>query len=454
MKRLCIILISLLLLAACQPTPAEEAVVNKAEHSIKDTLSAKDADPYLYEAPSHWTETIEMKNLDIVIDADVVLPETGRYPLQTIQRHEFTGTDVLNLLNACFAGPFALRENRYSMAELDEDLRMELRGNVIDSDEVTGEVTFEPLTEDTETLLALRERMAQCPAEDTFVPLDPAALSPRSDPYVIRAGDGTLLYVTFRTDALMISTSRNGQMQNEHEVWVGGFYGEPWHKGIDHITITEDDAKSKANAVLNRAGLSDQFGIGLIEKGRLARAVVEKPYYEVLSEGYILRISRNGGGYVPFPQGGGMYEEDQKSAMFEKPTEESYAQRWRQDWMELYVSDSGVGYVGWFDPNEFVTEANGNVVLMPFDEIRAHIRDDLNYSYAWSGEGNRGISELHVKKIVLSCAIARIPNDPDEAALVPAWVVVYSDSRSEKVKGHEKLMLINAIDGSYLHIGA
>ncbi len=454
MKRLLIVFLSLLLLCACVPTPTEEAIVNKAEHSIKDTLSAKDAEAYRYEAPSHWTETIEMKKLNIVIDADVILPESGRYPLQTIQRHEFTGTDVLNLLNACFAGPFALRENRYSMTELDEDLRMELRGNVIDSDEVTGEVIFEPLTEDTETLLELRERMAECPAEDTFVPLDPAALSPRSDPYVIRTSDGTLLYVMFRTDALMISTSRNGQMQNEHEVWVGGFYGEPWHKGIDHITITEGDAKSKANAVLEHAGLSDQFGVGLIEKGRLARAIAEEPYYEVLSEGYILRVSRNGGGYVPFPQGGGMYEEDQKSAMFEKPTEESYAQRWRQDWMELYVSDSGVGYVGWFDPNEFVTEANGNVVLMPFDEIRAHIRDDLNYSYAWSDEGNRGISELHVKKIVLSCAIARIPNDPDEAALVPAWVVVYSDSRSEKVKGHEKLMLINAIDGSYLHIGA
>ncbi len=136
------------------------------------------------------------------------------------------------------------------------------------------------------------------------------------------------------------------------------------------------------------------------------------------------------------------------------PIEESYAQRWLQDWMELYVSDGGVGYVGWFDPNEFVTEANGNVVLMPFDEIQNRIRDDLNYSYAWSDESNRGISELHVKKIVLSCAIVRIPNDPDEAALVPAWVVVYNDSRSEKVKGHEKLMLINAIDGSYLHVGA
>ena len=91
------------------------------------------------------------------------------------------------------------------------------------------------------------------------------------------------------------------------------------------------------------------------------------------------------------------------------------------------------------------------VALMPFDDIRAHIRDDLRFSYAWTDEGNNGITELHIKRIVLSCAIERIPNDPDEAALVPAWVVVYNDNRSEITKQHDKIMLINAINGSYLH---
>ena len=452
MKRIIPILLCLFLLA-CVPTPKEEAVVNKADHSIKDTLSAPDAETYRFEAPERWEETIEMKNLNIVIDADVVLPETDRYPLQTIKRHTFTGEDVQTLLNACFTGPFELRENTYSMAELEEDIRFELRGNAVDWDDETGEVTFEPLTEDTERLTELRTMMAQCPAEDTFVPFDPAKLSTRSEPYVIRTGDGTLLYLSFQKSAIQVQTARNGQVQDEHTVWGGGFIGEPWHRTLDHITVTEEEAKEKAAAVLDRAGLSRQFGVGLMEKGRIACAIVEEPYYQVLSEGYILRISRNGGGYVPFPQGGGVFEEDQKSALFEMPTEESFAQEWSQDWFELYVSENGVGYVGWFDPNELVTEASENVQLMSFSEIQSHIRDNLRYSYAWTDEDSRGITELHVSKIILSCAIERIPNDPDEAALVPAWVVVYNDSRSEKVKGHEKLMLINAIDGSYLHVG-
>ena len=452
MKRIIPLLLCLFLLA-CVPTPDREAVVNKADHSIRDTLAAPDAETYRYEAPERWEETIGMKNLNIVIDADVVLPETDRYPLQTIRRHTFTGEDAMTLLSACFVGPFTLRENTYSMAELEEDIRFELRGNAVDWDDETGEVTFEPLTEDTERLTELRTMMAQCSAEDTFVPFDPAKLSTRSEPYVIRTGDGTLLYLSFQKSAIQVQTVRNGQVQDEHTVWIGGFIGEPWHKTLDHITISEAAATETANAVLDRAGLSRQFGVGLTEKGRIARATVEEPYYQVLSEGYILRISRNGGGYVPFPQGGGVFEEDQRSALFEMPTEESYAQRWSQDWFELYVSENGVGYVGWFDPNELVTEASDNVQLMPFSEIQSHIRDDLRYSYAWTDEDSSGITELHVSKIILSCAIERIPDDPDEAALVPAWVVVYNDSRSEKVKGHEKLMLINAIDGSYLHVG-
>ena len=115
---------------------------------------------------------------------------------------------------------------------------------------------------------------------------------------------------------------------------------------------------------------------------------------------------------------------------------------------------SGVGFAGWYQPNEFVTDANENVRLMPFEEIQAHIRDDLRFAYAWTDENNRNITELHVKKIVLSCAIERIPDDPDEAALVPAWVIVYNDSRSEKVKHTDRIMLISALDGSYLHVGS
>ncbi len=452
MKRILILLLSLILLLACVPTPDEEAIVNRADGLLEQALSVPRSETYRYEAPPRWTETISMKNLEIMIDADIALPDCDTYPVQTIRRHTFTGEDVCNLLNAAFQGPFELRENRYSMQELEEDIRMELRGNAVDWDDETGEVTWQPLAEDTEALIELKEKMAQCPSEDTFVPLKPNLLTHRREPYAVRAADGTMLYVTFRKDTIAVLPSRLGDIQDETVVWQGGYIGEPWHQTIDHIVVSEDEAQHACEAFLNRANLSAQFGVGMCSKGRSIRPIVEEPYYEVLSEGYILHIARNGGGYIPYPQGGGVLMEDSLSAMVEKTTEENFMRQWHMDWMEVYVSEHGIEGVCWFDPNEYVMNANENVQLMPFEEIQTRIRYDLRFSYAWSDENSRGISELHVKKIVLSCAISQLANNPDEAVLVPAWIVVYSNNRKEKTRGHDSLMAINAIDGSYMHI--
>ena len=451
MKKPLVLCLAFLLLA-CVPTPDREAVVNRADGSMEQALSAPRSEAYRYEAPDHWTETISMKNLEIQIDADIVKKDTDVYPVQTIKRHTFTGEDVCILLNAAFQGPFELRENRYSMSEIEEDIRMELRGNAIDWDDETGEVTWEPLTEDTETLIELKERMAQCSAEDTFVPLKPEMLSCSNEPFAIRTADGTVLYVRFTEVEISVLPFRSGDIQNETIVWQGGYIGEPWHRTIDHIVVSEAEAQSIGEAFLGRAGLSGQFGVGLLEKGRSIRPTVEAPYHKVLSEGYILYVSRNGGSYVPYPQGAGILTEDSMSALKGTITEETYAQIWQPDWMEVYVTENGIEAVRWYDPNEYVMNANENVQLMPFDAVQTHIRDDLRFGYAWSDEGNRGVAELHVKKIVLSCAIARLPNNTDEAVLVPTWIVVYNSSRKEKVHGFDMLMLINAIDGSIIHV--
>ena len=122
MKRVLILLL-LLFLLACVPTPDHEAVVNKSDNAMQQALTAPKSDVNRYEAPAHWDETIEMKNLAIRFDADIELPDGDVYPVQTIRRHEFTPEDAMNLLNACFTGPFELRENTCSIAEIDEDIR-------------------------------------------------------------------------------------------------------------------------------------------------------------------------------------------------------------------------------------------------------------------------------------------------------------------------------------------
>ena len=449
MKRL-ISLLLILLLLACVPTPSEEVIVNKSDGSMVQAIAAPKAETVRYEAPAHWEETVSMKNLKIKFDADVILPEGNVYPVQTVRRHEFTPEDVFALLNACFTGPFELRENRYGMPEIEEDIRLLLRGNLVDWDDETGEVIWEPFTEEPEELAELKEKMAQCPVEDTFVPLEPSRLTYDNDPTVLRAADGRLLYLRYTKNALHIRTARNVDVQNEATVYQGGFVGEPWHRTLDQVTISEKTACETADRFLSKAGLADQFGVGYIEKARMVRATVEAPYYEELSEGYLLHLARSGGGYVPYPQGGGYFSEDSASAMHRSLTEADFSQKWSMDWIMAYVTENGIESIEWYEPNEYVKEANENVVLMPFDEAQKHIRDTMKHCYAWTDEGGAAF-EIHVKKIILSCSISRLPNNPDEAVLAPVWVVVYQNSRYKTALKHDSILLINALDGSFQH---
>ncbi len=451
MKRM-ISLLLIFLLLACVPTPSEEVIVNKSDGSMVQAIAAPKAEAARYEAPARWEETVSLKNLKIRFDADVILPEGTVYPVQTVRRHAFTPEDVIKLLNTCFPGPFELRENRYGMEEIEEDIRLLLRGRLVDWDDETGEVTWEPFTEEPEELTELKEKMAQCPAEDTFVPLEPKLLQYGNEQTVLRSADGRLLYLQFTKNTLRISTARAAEVQSETTVYQGGFIGEPWHKTLDHVTIPEETACDIADRFLLSARLADQFGVGYIEKARIARATAEEPYYEELSEGYLLHLARSGG-YVPYPQGGGYFNEDSASAMHRSLTEADFQQKWSMDWIMAYVTENGIESIEWYDPNEYVQEANENVVLLPFDEIQKHIRDTLKFCYSWTDDKQGGyrFGEIDVKKIILSCSISRLPDNPDEAVLAPTWVVVYENSRYATTMKHDSILLINAIDGSFQH---
>ena len=153
---------------------------------------------------------------------------------------------------------------------------------------------------------------------------------------------------------------------------------------------------------------------------------------------------------MPYPQGGGYFNEDSASAMHRSLTEADFSQKWSMDWIMAYVTENGIESIEWYDPNEYVKEANENVVLMPFDEAQKHIRDTMKHCYAWTDEGGAAF-EIHVKKIILSCSISRLPNNPDEAVLAPVWVVVYQNSRYKTALKHDSILLINALDGSFQH---
>ena len=97
---------------ACQPTPAEEIVIQKDLDAVLDEqaqqaaqepeVSATPAQPY--EAPERWEEELELPYLTFHIQADVITPEITQYPVLCVKSRTLTPEDVLKRLAPLFDG--------------------------------------------------------------------------------------------------------------------------------------------------------------------------------------------------------------------------------------------------------------------------------------------------------------------------------------------------------------
>ena len=75
-KKVASCLLAAALLAACQPTPEEDVVVNKGDGALEEAIAAEALPPARYEAP----ETLRLdpfgtETFQVVVDAEVCVPD-------------------------------------------------------------------------------------------------------------------------------------------------------------------------------------------------------------------------------------------------------------------------------------------------------------------------------------------------------------------------------------------
>jgi PBP1b-binding outer membrane lipoprotein LpoB len=90
-----LLLVTAMLLSACQPTPKVQIVVNKGgdamEQMVKQT-SDPSAQSSAYTAPENWKEDINNENGEsfIKIDAPVNMPDVDKYPVIEVKPGKFS----------------------------------------------------------------------------------------------------------------------------------------------------------------------------------------------------------------------------------------------------------------------------------------------------------------------------------------------------------------------------
>ena len=105
-KRAAVLLLAcgMIWLAACQPTPEEEVVINKNEGSQGSTVGAQDTESQQYSLPKQRTDAIEYHNgkLRVNIDADIYAPKTESFSTYEIVPDKISQSQTEKLVEVLF----------------------------------------------------------------------------------------------------------------------------------------------------------------------------------------------------------------------------------------------------------------------------------------------------------------------------------------------------------------
>ena len=115
----------------------------------------------------------------------------------------------------------------------------------------------------------------------------------------------------------------------------------------------------------------------------------------------------------------------------------------------MLVTEDGVLALAWTVPQRVAGVANENVQLLPFEEIQQHIRDLINFGAAERRyENDEG--DLLISRVVLGAVVQRIPYETETAYLAPVWIVQMTTENEMEYHADPTIMMVNAIDGSFI----
>lgn len=428
----------ILLCVACQPTPTEEAVLSRADGNLERAITSNPVDPYSYDAPELWEETYIVRDQEIRFLADIDLPDARQYPVITIKQRSFSSNDVLSFLQSLSPGEWSVRDNEYSLDELFIDLQNAIKGQYGGIDYETGEVIWVPYEGQQEDIERLQQLISVTPTEDNYILFNPTKCLLPFDRQRMKNEEGETWYVSGNERIITASRHRDGVVQMENWVLQGEATPGELPHALTDICISEKDALAIGDAWINALGLKD-FHVSEIQKARETQSYT----YKVLGEGFWLTYVPSTAGAQPCFYGNYV---DPDFLNFTKNEGITYAPEWYQENIQMFVTEDGISFLSWSDPKEEVMIANKNVVLLPFDVFQSNLKKLIEY-----GIGTNKCSPIIVSRIVLTTSIAQIPNQGNEAFLVPTWAVFLTSELNESLNIDMGVLLINAIDGTYIN---
>lgn len=472
-----VMMVLVMALSACQPTPESEPVVNKGDRVLEEKISATAptqnpaevegeaeataAPVFQYTFPDRWEEVYDAGNeLVLTFNADIIQKADGVYPVYRTKAGTVDAETVQKVLNTLLPAPVSMHETgmtkddwKERMDAYVEDIEERLARLQLPPEE-RGDGDDTPITQEEidAELKWYTEQIAAAPDSLDEVEVADFSSVRIHASQVYRLSDGDMAYVSSGEDYFVISRTSSDwgftvasyeRQEREEE------YGFVW----TDVTMAQDVAEAQARETLDKLGFEDFVMMAIYEANYIGDAGLKHP----VSGGYTMRFKRDYGGY-PLVTG------VEPTQHFHYGEDDGYTANAYiyEEYIDVYVDESGVRLLEYSGAKEVLGEENPSVELLDFETVQERVRKTLTY-------GLTGLEKkVEIYEMVLTVNTQRVAGS-DEYYEVPCWLVCYDSRDYSRYKTEEEMLAakerlrsptfcvpdclyINAIDGTVFHI--
>lgn len=431
----------ILLLAACQSTPEDQFVVNKAARSLDDLVLEK-ADPNETRAQTEdsiaWSETktvdSEIENLGeytVTVTIDAETPKApSQVPVYLIEPQEFSIEFLKKAANYLMAGEI------YDGKTSKQDVMMELLS--CKKEISTHSIMDEYQDQADEWLEYFNEKYESAPESNSE-----AKFEFDDSEYGIRE----LHLKSYLNDNSIMDFSSYGLPVNSFFFRINEFM-----RVFQYLNNSSGE-NTQAN------GTETTYEQALKTAGEALMMLFDEPYAmmrsDITDKINYLEYLWNDGEEISLSQAYVFYytrEYDGISSLLIDPVstvstdETEYAKPYTREYALIVVDDRGIAIMNYESFSNTIEKLNENVQIMPFTEVLERFKSDVFYHNLW-GLSN---TEITITQIEFGMVREPVKNDPDRYMMVPAWNFIGSINNGLFVEQDKSILALSALNGSVI----
>lgn len=405
-------------LAACQPTPADDIVVNKGDGAFEQMLYQETNLPWgpFTEEELTWKQEYDLKQLNISVDVVIAVSDSTVYPIYKVQKSSFSDTDTRKILDWFIPNPIGIREGYISREQRAKDIEYlyELEKNATPLSDEEAHLHNEEWR---------KEQWADWAKMPEDKPFEPITVPPYSlmGAYTLQNGAGEDVAMLRDEIGLLVSFGHN----------LPGFFMEgfllEWQT-ISDSGITAEQAIEKAEAFIHAIGL-DYLKLAECRPAQSSSADAKSGYYLMFGRGH---------GGIPIE-----YTLYGESFSLRAAPKTEYIAPWHWENVHIFVCKDGVRSFYWNYPHKITETVTERAALMSLDTMRTVAVNFLRMGFADQK------SSVRINWVKLSNCIIPVKDDPESCYIAPVWVIAYTPE--EEMITVPELLIFDAITGAQVH---